>query len=296
MLKSRIISSFKETWYRKTEPWKLAWLRHRFEKFYGPDDPAPKVFVYTPTYNRGLILQERALKSVLSQTYKNFVYLVVGDCCTDETSEIMGKVDDPRVQYCNLPRRSYRYPPTAENHWLAGPVVAANTALSRVPNDCTWIARIDDDDIWVEDHLQSSLAFAMAGNYEFVTSRALVEKHGERVPGPAVNLYGPYFKEPLPGNPEKGYIYNPKIGTTSTLLYRSYLRFFRYNLDCWRGSHNRVNDVNLYHRLGTAGVRMGFLDKINLHYFPRPGEQTVGSEVYKANAERMEKHFAFKSQ
>ena len=293
MLKNKIISSVKERWYRHTEPWKLAFLRRRYEKYYGPDDPSPKVFIYTPTYNRGKILLERAIKGVLSQTYKNFVYLVVGDCCTDETAEIMRHVDDSRVQFYNLPTRSYRYPPTAENHWFAGPVVAANTALARVPADCAWIARCDDDDTWVEDHLESSLAFAMAGNYEFVTSLALAERYGERTTSKPVFLYGPYFKEPLPANPHSRYIYNPRIGQTNTLVYRSYLRYFRYNLDCWRGSHNKVNDVNLYHRLGTAGVRMGFLEKVGVHYFPRPGEETVGSEVYRNNAERIEKQYQF---
>jgi len=290
--KNTAIAFVKEHWYRCSEPWKLALLRHRFEKYYGPDDPAPKVFVYTPTYNRGHILRERALKGVLSQTYKNFTYLVVGDCCTDDTPEIMRAVDDPRVRFYNLPTRSYRYPPTAENHWFAGPVVAANTALARVPDDCAWIARVDDDDTWLEDHLEASLAFALAGNYEFVTSLALTERYGKRAIAEPVNLYGPYFKEPLPD--ASRYVYNPKIGATNTLLYRSYLRFFRYNLDCWRGSHNKVNDVNLYHRLGVAGVRMGCREKVSMHYFPRPGEETVGSEAYRNNPEKMEKHFAFK--
>ena len=31
----------------------------------------------------------------------------------------------------------------------------------------------------------------------------------------------------------------------STWLYRSYLKFMRYNLDCWRKKWNRVWDIDL---------------------------------------------------
>ena len=40
-----------------------------------------------------------------------------------------------------------------ENHWFAGPVVAINKGLEFIESD--WIARIDDDDIWTEDHLEN---------------------------------------------------------------------------------------------------------------------------------------------
>ena len=47
----------------------------------------PLITIITPTYNRAEILTERAINSVLSQTYKNFEYLIIGDGCTDNTEK-----------------------------------------------------------------------------------------------------------------------------------------------------------------------------------------------------------------
>ncbi len=287
--RDRLIAGIRSRWYDHYEPLKLAYLRRKFEKFYGPDDIEPEIFVYTPTYNRGSILVERAVKSVLAQTYRNFHYLVIGDCCTDNTAELLSAIDDPRFEFHNIPKRGYRYPPTVENHWFAGPVVAANTALQRVQGK--WIARLDDDDIWEPDHLSKVLSFALAGNWEFVTADMTGIRDGQEQLMRGDPLYGDYFKLPYPIT--DGYFYNPIIGGTNTVLYRSYLGAFRYNLDCWRKSHNRVNDIDLFVRLGKAGVRMGHLNEVTCRLLPRPGEQTIGLDAYRRKEKDMMEHFSF---
>ena len=289
--KDRAIAACRSCWYDCVEPWKLALLRMKYEKFYGPDEPEPEIFVYTPTYNRGELLMERAVASVLGQTYRNFHYLVVGDCCTDCTAELAAKVDDPRFEFYNIPRRGYRYPPTVENHWFAGPVTAANVALGRVRG--TWIARLDDDDIWTPDHLEKVLKFAQAGNWEFVTADMREERDGNVFRSSGYPLYGDYFRLEVPGHGE--YVYNPVIGGTSTYFYRSYLKAFHYNPDCWRKTHNRVNDLDLLVRLGKAGVRLGHLNEITCLLQPRPGESTVGLDAYRRHESEMLEHFRFSS-
>ena len=57
---------------------------------------------------------------------------------------------------------------TIENHWFAGPVNAINKGLEKATGD--WIARIDDDDLWTNDHLKSLLFFAIKNDLEFVSS------------------------------------------------------------------------------------------------------------------------------
>ena len=50
-----------------------------------------------------------------------------------------------------------KYDETIENHWFAGPVNAINKGLEKASGD--WIARIDDDDLWTNDHLKSLFIF-----------------------------------------------------------------------------------------------------------------------------------------
>jgi len=271
-LADKVISGANRAIYSISEPAMLHFARRKHERLYSNISDKPLISVYVPTYNRGKLLMERAVPSVLAQTYRNFEFIIVGDCCTDDTAQLAAGLHDERVRFYNLPVRKYRYPPTAENHWLAGPVVPANHALGMVRGE--WIARIDDDDTWTSDHLETLLDFARRGDYEFVSAAYETERHGKRI---IVNVKDD----------------NPRIGGTQTWLYRSYLKFFRYNINCWRKSWNRVNDTDLQERIHRAGARMGFLDRVVAHVLPRPGETTVGLEAYRLSEQEKLKHFEF---
>ncbi len=56
------------------------------------------ISVIIPTYNRAHTL-ERAIDSALNQTYDDFEIIVVDDCSTDNTSEIVHAYDDKRITY-----------------------------------------------------------------------------------------------------------------------------------------------------------------------------------------------------
>ncbi len=286
-LVDRLICGFNDARYGLTEPVMLRLARLLNERYYKNGGDAPLISVYTPTYNRAEILLERALPSVLAQTYKNFEYIIVGDCCTDNTAELVAKIKDPRVRFYNLPTRGYRYPPTVENHWFAGPVIAANRALGMVKGK--WIARLDDDDIWTPDHLEELLRFAQAGDYEFVSAQVTEERYGQLQIAEGYEAQSSYYTRVE--KPARGA--NPKIGGTATWLYRSYLKFFKYNINCWRKSWNRVNDLDLVRRIFKAGARMGNLAKPLVWNIPRPGETTTGLEAYQASKNDKLKHFEF---
>lgn len=284
----KLISAGNDLRYSLVEPIQLRILRLKYENFYDQEDKFPLISVYIPTYNRAEILTQRSMPSVLAQTYKNFELIILGDHCTDKTEALVSEIKDSRIRFYNLPKRAYRYPPTAENHWLAGPVVAANQALKMVKGK--WIARLDDDDIWTPDHLEELLRFAQRGNYEFVSACHIIEERGRRRAVGGAEAQGPYYN--VRNRPVKGD--NPKIGGSCTWFYRSYLKFIKYNINCWRKSWNRVNDAELSMRIFSAGVRMGFLGKPLALYLPRPGERAVGLEAYKCSEEEKLKHYEFK--
>lgn len=58
----------------------------------------PTFSVYIPTYNRaGLVGQ--AIKSVLDQTFPDFELIIVDDCSTDGTKEVVSGFSDKRIKY-----------------------------------------------------------------------------------------------------------------------------------------------------------------------------------------------------
>jgi len=287
-LNDKIICGLNSLYFNLTESILLRLARFRHELEYQPDDVEPLVSVYVPTYNRAEILVQRSIPSILAQTYKNFELIILGDHCTDKTEELVSKIKDSRIVFYNLPKRGYRYPPTVENHWLAGPVVAANKALGLVKGK--WIARLDDDDSWTPDHLEELLKYAQEGNYEFVSAQYIAERYGKREIINGNRIQGQYYNKTKIS--VKGY--NPIMGGTSTWLYRSYLSFFKYNINCWRKSWNKNNDIDFSLRMFSAGVRMGFLDKSLTCVLPRLGEQTIGSDAYKIAEEEKLKHYEFK--
>ena len=137
---NRAICAARAAWYRAYEP-----LRLRLARSAGFDPRLnPLVSVVIPTHDRVELLTIRALPSVLAQTYTNLEIIVAAHGCTDDTVGRVLALGDKRIRLIEVERRR-TYPPTAENHWFAGPVAPLNAALKTARG--VYIARVDDDDI-----------------------------------------------------------------------------------------------------------------------------------------------------
>jgi glycosyltransferase involved in cell wall biosynthesis len=104
-------------------------------------DKQDLVSVIIPTYNRGYIVS-RAIKSALDQTYKNTEVIVVDDCSTDNTEEIVKKFFDPRIKYIRHPENK-------------GKSVARNTGIKSSKGCFT--AFLDSDDEYLPEMIAKSL-------------------------------------------------------------------------------------------------------------------------------------------
>ena len=252
-----LICTSRSAWYSTYEPIRLRFERAAelaWERHVGLTT-RPLVSVIVPTHNRADLLIDRALKSVLAQTHDNLEVIVAAHGCTDDTVPALYALGDKRIRVIEVPR-VVKYPPTPENHWFAGPVDPLNAALAECRGD--WIARLDDDDAWTDDHLRVLLRFARIGDYEFVSSAHRTHE----------GWVEPYDLDGV------------KVGGSKTWLYRDYLKFMRYNPHCWRKSWHKVNDTDLQLRLRFAGVRMAYLPMVTAFVLPRPGEKHVGLKAY----------------
>ena len=69
------------------------------------DEADPLVTISIPTRSRPRLLVERALASVLAQTYEHLEVLVVGDAAGPEAAAAVAGVGDPRVRFADLTHR-----------------------------------------------------------------------------------------------------------------------------------------------------------------------------------------------
>jgi glycosyltransferase involved in cell wall biosynthesis len=99
------------------------------------------VSVVLPTFNRGYCL-ERAIRSVLGQTYPDWELIVVDDGSTDDTQAVLESFKDPRI-------RVFRH---SVNRGVAA---ARNTGLAAARGE--FIAFLDSDDEWRPDKLTKQL-------------------------------------------------------------------------------------------------------------------------------------------
>ena len=281
----KFISNFNSLWFAFIEPIKIKYARLRFKKNYLKKNKNPLVSICIPTFNRGPILIDRAVKSALSQTYKNIELIIVGDHCTDNTPELLAKIKDPRLKFYNMKKRERHYPQNIENHWFVGGAAPANKAMDLATG--LWIARLDDDDTWSKDHIEKLLKFAIDGDFEFVSALYEAERFGERKVVQGTMALDRYYKR-------TDSINSSKIGGVSTWLYRSYLKGMKYNLNCWRKEWNQVWDIDLSLRIYHAGVRMGFLEEVVAYVLPRPGEESIGLDAYKLTKKEKLKQYKFK--
>lgn len=251
--------------YSITEPIMLRMVRARYEHLYSSAAEDPLVSVTIPTFNRGPLLIERSLSSVLAQTYQNLEVVIVGDACTDNTPALLAQIKDPRVRFVNLSQRG-RYPQEVSCRWFVAGAKPANKTLELARGK--WIAWLDDDDLFTSDHIEKLLRFAQKHKYEFVAGLYEEERNGTRT---------------IAGHQSHAY---PEYGGHSTWLYRSYLRFFKYNADSWRKSWNRPADIDLQLRMRSAGARMGALNQVVTYVLPRPGSSTVGLDAHESDAQK----------
>ena len=110
------------------------------------------VSIITPSYNTARFIGE-AIQSVQAQTYTNWEMIIVDDCSTDNTDDVVKPfLSDQRIKYLKNDKNS-------------GAAVCRNRAIKEAKGK--WMAFLDSDDLWMPEKLEKQIEFMEKNGYHF---------------------------------------------------------------------------------------------------------------------------------
>lgn len=115
------------------------------------------VSIITPCYNAARCIQD-TIQSVISQTYQDWEMLIVDDCSTDNSVEIVKSLaaKEPRIKLFSTEKPS------------GSPSLPRNIGIENAKGE--YIAFLDADDLWLPDKLSEQVKFLENNGYKFVYS------------------------------------------------------------------------------------------------------------------------------
>lgn len=162
------------------------------------------ISVIIPTYNRSKYI-ERAIKSVLNQTYKDFELIIVDD--NNPGSEARRELEKKMKKYRNNSKIHY-----VQHERNKNGAAARNTGIKFAKGE--YISFLDDDDFYVSNRLES-LYYALEKNHDYdaaYSDSLIINK----------NMIKSIVKAEKSGNISKDILLKKMtIGTGSNLFFRS---------------------------------------------------------------------------
>ena len=127
----------------------------------------PLVSVITPLYNAEKYI-ERCILSVLNQTFIDWEMLIVNDCSTDNSLDVVKLYSqaDSRIKLINMPKNS-------------GVAAARNAGINAAKG--RFIAFLDSDDIWLPSKLSNQVRFMLDNGYYFTYTSYQVMDDEDRI-------------------------------------------------------------------------------------------------------------------
>lgn len=110
------------------------------------------VSIIMPSWNTAKFIA-KSIQCVVNQTYKNWELLIVDDCSTDNTDQIVAPfLTDTRIKYFH-------------NEENSGAALTRNRAMREAQGE--WIAFLDSDDLWAPEKLERQINFMRDNGYDF---------------------------------------------------------------------------------------------------------------------------------
>jgi len=167
----------------------------------------PLLTVFTPVFNLEKYIEE-TINSVLSQTFTDFEYIIIDDCSSDKTIEIIESFNDPRIRII-------------QNKINQGISFNRNLAIEEAKGK--YIAMIDGDDLALPKRLEKQLVFLEKNpDYGIIGTEVInINKRGKQL--------GNIIKYNIPDDeiPSR-MLFNNYIATSSTMIRLSELAEIRF--------------------------------------------------------------------
>lgn len=133
----------------------------------------PFISVVLICYNAEKFIK-KTIESVLNQTYKNFEFVIVNDCSTDKSEEIITSFSDSRIKYIK----------NEQNMKISK---TRNRGVENTTGE--YIAFLDSDDIWCEnklekhvEHIKKTNAKISYSGYYFISNDGVLQNKIHHVP------------------------------------------------------------------------------------------------------------------
>lgn len=206
---------------------------------------APTVSVIMAVYNGASVIGE-AIDSLIAQRFGDFEVVIVDDCSTDTTRDVLRSISDPRFRIIEAPVNQ-------------GPVRARNRALAETRG--RYIAALDHDDICHPDRFAMQVAYLDAHADTVLVATATQQLcEGSIRPSELPAMTSPALVEWML------WICNPIVW--SSVMLRS--NAARELVPFTRPERLYAEDFDLYHRLADKG-RLARIDTELLVYRSHAG-------------------------
>ncbi len=226
------------------------------------------VSVIMPAYN-GEKFIGKAIDSILCQTYTDLELLIIDDCSTDHTLEIIKSYDDKRIRiFTNTVNRGIAY--------------STNLGLRQSKGE--YIALLDDDDIAVKDRLEIQVQYLEKHtNIDILGGRSVIIDENDN--------YIRMEEEPR-NNPRylRALLLFKRVDfRNGTTMMRS--SFISKHGFCYQEGCFGMQDYRFF----IDSSKVGNLSSVNkvLLYYRVNSMNTTNKEKKKKRAERAEKYFEF---
>ena len=219
-------------------------------------ETTPLVTVVVPAFNAERLIGV-TIESVVAQSFTDWEMLVVDDCSSDRTSEVVDKWSrkDERIRLISLPRN------------FGGPAGPRNEGVRQARG--RYVAFLDSDDIWHPEKLHLQIQVLQNNNVDFVCSKMSDFSDESEISfckADSFSLKSINFSQES---------YRNRIPSSSVIASTELLRRYPFNQDL---RYRAVEDYHCWLRLLEGGACCLKLQLPLLHYRKIEG-QISGSKI-----------------